>query len=279
LKQIQPFFLLIRYQNLMLLALNLILVYWCQIVNHSAQPNSIHFTIIALAILLISAAGYIINDIFDVEIDLLNKPSSVIIDNKISKKKGFIFYLLFNIIALIVGFYLNLLLGAIFFTVIALLWWYSFYFKQTILVGNLLIAIFSAAPILVLSYYYRHYNQTIYFYSFFAFAITLLREMVKDIEDMEGDKANNCKTLPIIFGVASIQWLIQIIASSISFSILMALYFSAFSSLKYILSFVLLAIIYFQIKLFSAQSKSDFSYLSIFLKSIMLIGVLSIIFA
>ncbi|MBN8702898.1 MAG: geranylgeranylglycerol-phosphate geranylgeranyltransferase [Bacteroidetes bacterium] len=192
----------------------------------SMQLSEFNFFLIVFSTVLIAAAGYIINDYFDVKLDRINKPDDVLIDVKISRRAAIMWHWVLNISALLIALYLGFLtntwkiVGLIYFMCASGLWFYSTTFKKQFLIGNVLVALFTAlVPILVglfeipllLKKYGYLFIQTgidisfmykaIIAFSFFAFLTTLIRELIKDVQDIEGDKAYGCETLPIKWGI------------------------------------------------------------------------------
>lgn len=278
-RKIITFFELIRWPNLALLLLNLILVYKYLILkNHINQLSNFDFALISFSILLITAAGYIINDIYDIQIDKINKPEKVIIEKLINIKSAKFIYFIFNFLAILIGFSLQFNLGVFYIFSIFILWFYSYKLKKIALFGNIIVSIYTFLPILILNYYFQNKNFLIDFYCIFAFFLSLLREIVKDLEDIEGDKAINCKTLPIIIGVNATKKILVIISILFTGSYFLVVFLIGYFPYYFPLAFIFFLLVYFQIKLFTATNKAEFGFLSKFLKLIMLFGVLSIIF-
>jgi 4-hydroxybenzoate polyprenyltransferase len=177
---------------------------------------------------MIAAAGYIINDYFDVRIDKVNKPQRMVIDKGVKRRVAIGAHTVINILAVLLGFLVSLSIGngklVIFHIVCATgLWFYSTTFKRKFLIGNLVIAVFTALVPLIIGIYelepFRHtfvFSDGTHFHliahvvtiSFFAFITTLLREILKDMEDMEGDREYGCKTMPIVLGVKTTKWIV-----------------------------------------------------------------------
>ena len=161
---------------------------------------------------------------------------------------------------------------------ISLLWAYSNYFKRLAFVGNAVVALLSSFSILILGLYYHKQFETFLFFSVLSFLMSLIREIIKDMEDIKGDEQHGCKTLPIVIGIPKTKRIIYVI--------LVALigYFSIYQVTNYYLGHainVLLGLVtsYFAFKLFSADKKNDFDHLSSVSKVILIVGVIAIIFA
>ena len=234
-------------------------------------------TIISLFVctFLITAAGYVINDYFDVKTDALNKPKRVKIGRTVPRRQALLFVLLLNLSALIIALLVN---KEIFFTyliIIFLLWLYSYIFKRTLLLGNLLVAFLAAYSIYILDHF-KEANNLLLAFTFFAFITNFIREIIKDCEDVEGDLAIKAKTLPIVLGLVKaryfISFLILIFLASIWHSFYRYNHFNLlFPSILITISAVITIYFYSQ-----RYSKRTFAKASTSMKVLMLIGCLSI---
>ncbi len=292
---------LIRWKNLLLIAFVQILIKYALIEPFEVVKftlNDFGFGLLVLATLCIAAAGNVINDIYDVETDFVNKPNKVIVGNSISEKTAFNMYIVLTIIGVGVGFYLSNLIGrsgfsAIFVIISALLYIYATYLKQTLLVGNIVVSFLAAMSLLIVGLFellpvITDQNQEtqltffkiIFDYAIFAFMINLLREMIKDIEDINGDYKVEMKTLPIIIGreralkivfILSIVPLLAVIYYTITYL------YKHYIAVGYFLIFIIAPLLYFTIKSFSAETKKEINFLSAFLKIIMFFGVMPLL--
>ena len=290
---------LIRYKNLLMVLLTMVLTKYALI--HSFITNSyltnFEFSILTLSVLLITAGGYIINDIYDIEADKINKPSKVFIDKTISKKKAWKSYYLLTFLGLILGvnliIKLNLLsiIGIYIFSIIGL-FFYSFYLKKAFILGNILISILCALPILITYFFHLNYvsnniftsiflDFTILAYSFFAFITTLIREIIKDIEDVDGDLKLKAKTSPILLGrkrTSTVAFIVSIVLFFILLILTQILIEeNEFYFLCYTIIFLLFPLCYFLYKLWFSETKKDYSLLGNLMKLIMLMGILSML--
>src|ERR1035437_8894484 len=237
---IKDFLKLIRLKNLIMIAALQYLLLYCLIIPYlqfhyshilgiymMPQFSNLDFFFLVLATVLITAAGYVINDYFDLSIDMINHPQKVILGKRISLRKALLLHWIFNIVGVLLGFYISWKidmtnLGFIFVFMAGSLWYYSTVFKRELIIGNLIVALLLAlVPVLViiyeiiplnltfrsqLQYFYLNFNDIVFWslgFSFFAFLITFVREIVKDIEDFEGDNAYGRKSIPIILGITN----------------------------------------------------------------------------
>lgn len=287
------FFQLIRFKNLLIIIGSQFLIKFILIPKFITISNLslFQFFLLVLSTVTIASAGYIINDISDYKTDLINKKARVVIEHQISKKVAFKWYYFLNFVGVISGGFISVILDrpilSIYFIVsVSLLYAYSKRLKSTILIGNILVAVLTGGSVLIVGLFdISNYNsevfQTILTYSFFAFGINLIREIVKDIEDVNGDSKVKLKTLPIVFGRKRANKMVFFLSSIFAIAVVILLVFIESNEyiLKiYILIGVLLPMLYFISKLQTAKSKNDYSRLSIILKRIMLLGMLTVFF-
>ncbi|HBK84035.1 MAG TPA: prenyltransferase [Flavobacterium sp.] len=292
---------LIRFQNLLIIALVQAVFHFGFLKYQQGlllALNTLEFILLIIATLCIAAAGYIINNIVDQETDAISKPNKVVVGTYISETKAYNYYIIFNIIGVLIGFFLANIIykesfAAIFIVVAFVLYLYATQFKQSLLAGNLLVSFLVAFSIILVGLFDLYpivspqtkpflsiLFQIILDYAFFAFLLTFIREIVKDIEDYEGDFKTGLNTLPIVLGKEKTQKLVFFI----SFIPLLSLLYYLNENFKnldyvifYILVFVVAPMLYFMVKLWQAKTQKDFNHLSFVLKLIMITGILSII--
>jgi 4-hydroxybenzoate polyprenyltransferase len=286
LKKIIPFLKLIRYPNLGIIILTQLLTYyfitdWYLV--HSFFPKGILLLIIGSV--LIAAAGYMINDFFDIGIDQINKPEKVLVNVVFSKKFVLLTYSFFNIIALLLALLIDKQIFFFFIFTIMLLLLYSAYFKRLYLLGNLLVSVALALTVYVVWIYCPVGNFSIVlFYMSFAFLSNLIREIIKDVEDLEGDRKMDCLTLPVVAGVKVARNITFIIIGFLICLIEFALlYFhyvyniNSYFTAIFLNIFVVLPLILITFRLLKANERKDFQSISRYLKLIMIGGILSMI--
>lgn len=291
-----PFLKLIRYKNLLMVLLTMVLTKYALIDSYVVTAlSNIDFLVLLSSVLFITAAGYVINDIYDIEVDKINNPDKVIISQLISKKNGWIFYFALSFIGLLLGIYISFEKQLTFFSLffigpILLLFFYSKFLKRLPLIGNLLISILVSLPIFLV-YEFQNIlavknnmftnlflSIVIFQYLLFAFITTLIRELIKDIEDIKGDYNLKMKTLPILIGKKRTRN-IAIGLSLVLLFFIFLLLSDSFASKDYIFSSVIvifsIIVIYFIYTLWNAKTKKQFHFLSNLMKLIMLLGILS----
>lgn len=307
LQNIIAFFRLIRFQNLVIVAITQIFLRYfiilplLGILNFESQINDRNFLFIVLATVFITAGGYVINDYFDRKTDLINRPGKVIVGRLITRRAAMIWHIFLNVMGVFFGIWASHNLGllkvsVVFILVSGLLWFYSTTYKKQLLVGNLVVAFMIAlVPLLLLLFEIpllsKHYSKTyliassnkfdflvawIIAYAAFAFLLTFIREIVKDIEDFEGDAAFGCQSIPIRWGVPVAKNILYFLLAVTIIPIIFVLIFFLpdIISIVYITVLVILPLIFFGIMLFRAKAVSEFRRLSVLLKGVMLTGLL-----
>jgi 4-hydroxybenzoate polyprenyltransferase len=246
---------------------------------------------------LLAAAGNIINDYFDLNIDQINKPEKLVVEKIISRRWVIVWHLLLSTIGVVIGFYIDWttnvrFLGVAHTGVVLLLFIYSISLKKKLLAGNVLISALTAWVILVV-YYCEASNlnsailigtltRITFLYSGFAFVISLIREAVKDIEDIDGDQRFGCYTMPIAWGINATKvfvavWLIVLIGALVIVQFYV-LNHGWWLSATYCILFIVVPLAFILKSLKAAGNSKDYHTLSSFIKGTMLTGILSMIF-
>ena len=299
---------LVRFPNLLIVVLTQYLLQYLIIIP-VLEANQItplldpfHFFILVMSTVIIAAGGYIINDLEDYEIDVLNKPKKVIINQHIPADLAKKMYWGLSVVGFLISLYLafyvkNLPLVLIYPIAVLLLFVYSKSLKKSILSGNIIVSIFCAfvAGIVIfaeqanISFLIKNNNvlakellQVFIFYLVFAFLSTMFREIIKDIEDVDGDKKNNAKTLPIVFGIPLAKRVAQVFGIAL-LSVLVYWFFSKIENgisagLIYIIIGIIFPLLFSIFKLKNANTKKQFHSLSQIAKYIMLSGILYLLF-
>ncbi len=195
---------LIRFPNLLIIVLSQALVQACLLFPELPVLEALHtrFWLLTFSTVLIAAAGYIINDYYDIKIDAINKPDRIIIGKDLTRRKAMLGHLFLSGAGVVLGGLLSIKVGLVNLGAVLLLWGYSADLKKRPFSGNLTIAFLAATMVLVVSVLAGKDNLGIWAYAAFAFLSTLIREIIKDLEDMKGDAAHDCRTLPIVLGIA-----------------------------------------------------------------------------
>lgn len=270
-------------------------------VEHRGMGETFYFLMIASV--LIAAAGYIINDYFDLNIDQVNKPGKVVVNNIISRRWVIFWHMCLSLLGIYCTIYAlafhqfwHLVLANMFSVIF--LWVYSTSLKKQLLIGNVLISLltawvigilyFSKYPINEINHMAETSMQNVRFfrlsilYAGFAFVISLIREVVKDMEDIDGDRKYGCRTMPIIWGINASKvfvsvWLVVLITTLLIVQ-LYVIQLGWWGSIAYCLLLIIMPLVYVFKKLFSAKSSDDFHHLSTIIKIVMFTGIVSMIF-
>jgi len=291
------FFKLVRPLNLLIIATTQILFHYFLIrpllvLNDSVTSlSTVQFTILVLSTILVAAAGYVINDIKDIKVDIINKPEKVIINNQVSRANGLKLYVGLTAVGILMGMYLaysiNIVaMGAIHFLSAGLLFFYSTSYKKIFLLGTFIISIITALSIFIVLLFDMnalHNTVVVKFVSVFAlfsFLMSFVREILKDIEDIEGDRFQKAATLPLVTGINTSK---NVTAVLIGIIITLLLVFCRY--LYYIVDYISLAYVCIALVLplfillyitVNAFDKEHFSRASALAKLIMVLGILYI---
>ncbi len=291
---------LIRYQNLIFIALTQVFIKYGLFHPFGIEItlNGFGFALLVISTLCLAAAGNIINDINDVDIDRINKPSKLLIGTKISEKSAYRWFIILNVIGVAVGFYLSNLIGragfsALFIVISALLYLYSTYLKGILLIGNLVVSALVALSIIIVGLFdllptitpENQGTQSLIFsivldYALFAFFLNFIREIIKDLQDINGDKNGGLNTLPIAIGRKRATWIVFFLGvlaiGSVIFYMYKYLYQNQIAVL-YFLFLIIAPLLYFCIKVYKSETVKEYKLLSNVLKIVMFLGMFSIL--
>lgn len=288
--KIIDFFKLIRLNNLLIISISQVFAYYFltpgMSATHLVQPE---FLKLLAATFMVAAAGYIINDYMDVMLDLVNKPEKVIVGKSISRRWAMFLHFLLNTMAFVLAYSINKKIGLMVLGCSLCLWIYSQLLKKTYLSGNILVALLTAFTLWILFMFDSNMMKAgIWVYGIFAFLTTLIREIIKDTEDMRGDQKFKCRTLPIVLGIRrtkEILFWMQLVL--ITLTMAYCSFFAALSVssnkiymvfLMYMVILVLTPMVLSAWYIKTADVKKDFSRLSFISKLVMVFGIVSMAF-
>jgi 4-hydroxybenzoate polyprenyltransferase len=300
-KLIRPTNILFIILIMLLYRFAFILPTFYDIYNFEPALNNLEYIILILITTITAASGYIINDIYDSDIDLINKPQKVIIDKSIAVDDAYNFYKILCLISTLLTITLAILtnnykLATLPIIILVALNFYAQFFKKQFIIGNLIIAVFAALVILLPALYesstltdditINQIKSGIFAaglcYATFAFLSTWLREIVKDMQDIEGDKAFACQTIPIKLGIFKTKIINSIIIQLIAtFIVSFTLFFPTIDVLYlniYIYTLLLFPLIFILIINWWSKSKKQFQVFGNLIKIYMLIGVCTMIY-
>lgn len=294
---------LIRFPNLFIIGLSMVLVQFTlikPILEMNGLQGSINYLVFFLLLLstvLIAAGGYVVNDILDVKIDLINKPEKVLVGKKYPLQSCWDLYWTLTIAGVIAGllaawYNKTNTLMSIAPLEAGLLWFYSSILKRKFLVGNLVVSFLCALALFkpflfnAVTYNAEGIAFLVIGYAGFAFIITLIREIIKDLEDQPGDEAYDCKTVPIVIGAIStkifIALLVVVVMAALGWfqynQLLSETFYEAdYISFGYILLFIQLPLINLLFLVFKATASQQFHRTATLTKIIMLTGICSML--
>ena len=295
----------------MIIILTQYLMRWCiikpilNVYNFNLQFSELNFFFLVMATVFITAAGYVINDYFDTKTDLVNRPETVIVGRLLNRRWAILLHVILNGIGIGLGTYISFyvempILSVVFVFITGILWFYSTSYKRQFLVGNIAVATLTAlVPLMVILFeipllnkeyglliteMYFDFNHIILWvsaFAFYAFLLTMIREIIKDVEDYEGDSVYGGKTMPIVLGVVNSKIVIITFILTTLFSLLYV-YFRFLNDLYtliYFVIFLIIPLIYLVFKIIVADGKKDYHKASNLSKLIMLAGILYAVLA
>ncbi len=297
LKKALAYLLVLRPLNLLIICITQFVFQYYLIIplSESVTLKGILFPLFVLCTVIIAASGYLINDIIDQETDAHNKPQKQYIGTGISEYLGYFYYLILLLTGALLSVYIAYKSNTwnyigIYPAGIWCMYLYSRYLKSTVLAGNILISLFTAGTIGILGFAQfandhtlsSHLKSTLIFYMIFVFLSSLIREIVKDAEDTEGDIQSGLITFPIHYGLNITK---RTLISLVVLLVIILFYWigrnSSMFPKSYIIYMVGLVIVPFAGLLYyliPAQFPKDFSRISKLIKLIMVTGMTSIIF-
>ena len=275
---LRGFLRLIRVQNLLIIVATQYLARVALVGPRDNWPALLldtHLFLLSLSTVCIAAAGYIINDYFDVKIDIINKPERVIIGRYLRRRVAMGTHQALNLLGLAIGLYLSKWIFALNFASVVLLWFYSSNFKRQPFVGNVIVSLLTALSLVVLAVFYRREVDLLLIYALFSFCISLVREIIKDMEDVRGDERFGCRTLPIVWGLRRTKNLLYVLIATFIAMLFGMAHSIGNPQLSWMFMILLVPITWLVYRLVLADTRRDFSYLSSLCKLIMLMGVVS----
>lgn len=299
---------LIRVKNLAFIILIQVIVRYAilypllAIFNMDLVTGNLYFVLTVAATVFIAAGGYIINDYFDTRIDEINKPEEVIVGKTISRKTAMLLHQVLTGLGVIIGLLLSwkaqsFAIAVIFIFIPGLLWFYSSVYKRQFLIGNFIIALCSALVPLTIILFEVYFLRSKYgtefidnglirlilhwgfLFSMFAFVTTLIRELIKDMEDEEGDRELECNTVPIVLGPFWSKVIVLILTALLTgYMILKFIQYPACIENRFVLFYFFLAIVfplfYFAISMYKAKRSHEFHQAGNLIKFVMFSGTM-----
>lgn len=293
---------LIRFQNLLMIALMQCIIRYgfLKLQKVELALADWQFALLVLSTVFIAAGGYIINDIMDQETDSINRPNQVIVGRSISESMAYNFYFGFTIAGALIGFYLSNLIYrdnffGIFIITSLLLYIYATSFKQIAVIGNILVSLALALSVIIVGLFdiipatdqvnrfqMMLWLELLFDYAVFAFLLNFIREIIKDLEDINGDYNQGMRTLPIVLGVSRTAKVVAVITAIATVILLWYINNHLMNSGLYIatiyaLVFLVSPLIFAVVKVWTATTQKEFHLLSNVLKAIIFFGILFIL--
>ena len=242
--------------------------------NVLLDPN---LFVLVLATSLVIAGGYIINNFYDSEKDLINRPNKSKLDRLVSQNTKLSVYFILNFLAVILASYVSFKAVLFFSSYIFMIWFYSHKLKKHPFIGNLIASSLAIAPFFIVFVYYKNLDSVIFFHAFFLILLISMREITKDLENIKGDLTLNYKTIPVYYGVKTSKLLLTILlVLTLIVSYVLATYFEM-GAMNYYFYFAISILLIYAFGLLYANKKKHFVLLHVILKFVIVIGVFSIV--
>lgn len=233
--------------------------------------------ILVLASSLTIASGYIINNFYDSKKDLINRPNKSQLDRLVSQKTKLQVYFSLNFFVSLIAFFVSGRAFLFFSVYIFLIWFYSHKIKKHAIIGNLMAAFLAVLPFFGILLYYKNFYEVIFFHATFLFLLLLIREMIKDLENIRGDFATDYQTIPIVYGESVSKKIITtlLILTVIPVYYLINIFDVGYMDIYFYIGFIIM--IFFGIKLWKADTRKQFLQLHNILKFLIVAGIFCIV--
>lgn len=223
------------------------------------------------------AAGYIINNFYDSEKDLINRPQKTMLDRLVSQNTKLVFYFVLNFLTVIFASYVSFKAVIFFSAYIFAIWFYSHKLKKLPLIGNLTSAILRITPFFAVFVYYKNFETVIFVHAMFLFLIIAMSELTKDLENIKGDLASGYKTIPIVYGEQASKVMLTILGVLTLLPTYLLIYSFQVGDMTYFFYLSVVLLIIFMFLLWKSNTKAHYLILHNILKFIIVAGVFSIL--
>jgi len=237
--------------------------------------DNLFFLILSSATVI--ASGYIINNFYDSEKDLINRPKKTMLDRFVSQRTKLSVYFILNLLAIFFASYVSFRAVVFFSIYIFAIWLYSHRLKRILFLGNLVASILTITPFFVVFVYYRNFETVIFIHATFLYLMIVMRELVKDLENMQGDLLQNYQTIPIVYGERLSKFFLSILSilAIVPILLLITRFDTGYMDYYFYVSLVLL--MFFLLFLYFSKAKWQYLLLHNILKLIIVVGVFSIL--
>jgi 4-hydroxybenzoate polyprenyltransferase len=243
-----------------------------------AVLSSFSFFLLVASTALIAAGGYIINDYYDQKIDMINRPSKVVVGTLFRRRLAMVAHAMLTILGIGIGFYIKPAVGIVHVFSGFTLWHYSNSLRRLPIIGNLAIAFMAGLALLIVPVFLGSNEILVYIYSIFAMAIVLIREVVKDIEDVKGDATFGCQSIPVVWGIRGAKFFIYLVIIGSSAFLLTFLVLINNPLVLYYFMALMPLFAWFIFKLARADKQRDYAALTKFTNLIIVSGLISMFF-
>lgn len=237
----------------------------------------VNLLMLVMASAAVIAAGYIINNFYDSEKDLINRPNKSMLDKLVSQNTKLSFYFVLNFSAIIMASYVSFNPVLFFSAYIFAIWFYSHKLKKLPIIGNIVSALLTIAPFFAIFIYYKNFDSVIFAHASFLFLIIAIRELTKDLENMKGDLALNYRTIPVVYGDKTSKKMITLLILLTTIPLYLLIYKFEIGYMTYYFFLAIFLLITFLIFLWKSSTKIHYVILHNILKVIIVAGIFSIL--
>ncbi|RLJ61535.1 4-hydroxybenzoate polyprenyltransferase [Lacinutrix venerupis] len=237
----------------------------------------VNLLMLVMASAAVIAAGYIINNFYDSEKDLINRPNKSMLDKLVSQNTKLSFYFVLNFSAIIMASYVSFNPVLFFSAYIFAIWFYSHKLKKLPIIGNIVSALLTIAPFFAIFIYYKNFDSVIFAHALFLFLIIAIRELTKDLENMKGDLALNYRTIPVVYGDKTSKKMITLLILLTSIPLYLLIYKFEIGYMTYYFFLAIFLLITFLLFLWKSSTKIHYVILHNILKVIIVAGIFSIL--
>jgi 4-hydroxybenzoate polyprenyltransferase len=223
------------------------------------------------------AGGYIINNFYDSEKDLINKPRKTMLDRLVSQNTKLSFYFVLNFLAVIFASYVSFKAVIFFAVYIIAIWFYSHRLKKQPITGNIVSAILAVTPFFAIFIYYQNFERVIFAHAIFLFLLISMRELTKDLENIKGDLALNYRTVPVVHGEKMSKQMLTVLSIFTIISAIMLILFFKIGHMYYFFYLSIILLLLYLIILLKSNKKNHYLILHNILKFIIVLGIFSIL--
>ena len=233
--------------------------------------------LIVISSILTIASGYIINNFYDSKKDLINRPRKAMLDRLVSQSTKLKVYFSINLFVAFLASFISWRAVLFFSAYIFLIWYYSHKLKKFPFIGNLIAALLAVLPFFGVLMYYKNFYSVVFAHATFLFLLILIREFVKDLENIEGDLIANYKTIPVLFGEGIAKYTITLLTllTIIPVYFLIDVFDVGYMDIYFYTSYLVL--IFFLLRLWKSKTKQEFVSLHFIIKLVIVAGVFCIV--